>query len=247
MSTVDNAKCLELKELASARQKVYSFLSAAFSEPPSSEQLEALRASDFLCEAGKLFSEHVLIPLTKYARTDAAIADLQRQGRQEFMNLFKVPGGQYVTPYESVYRDTRDIAGKKVKGLLMGQYAVDVQKWYQLAALEIADEYKDLPDHICLEFNYLAHLCGKESKFASVGDEKKIIRTWSMQRDFLAGHIVPWIALLSDKIHENSQHAYFCAVANMAVEFTKRDLATLEGVLGKSSGHSAPQYDEAET
>ncbi|MHC4441515.1 MAG: TorD/DmsD family molecular chaperone [Planctomycetota bacterium] len=247
MPTVDKVKGLELKELASARQTVYSFLRAAFSEPPSGEQLDALRASDFLCEAGKLFSEHVLAPLTEYARTDTAIADLQREGRQEFMNLFKVPGGQYVTPYESVYRDTREIAGKKVKGLLMGQCAVDVQKWYQLAALEIADEYKDLPDHICLEFNYLAHLCGKEREFDSAGDEAKLARTWLMQRDFLAGHIIPWIGLLGDKIHEKSQHTYFRAVADMAVEFTGRDLATLEGLLGKSSGHSSPQYDEIPT
>ncbi len=244
MATEDRSQRAELGALAPARQRVYSFLGDAFSSPPSAERLAAVRAEEFLRAAAGLFGEEVLAPLREYAKAAQETAESQRQAQQEFMDLFKVPGARYVMPYESVFRDTREVAGQEVKGLLMGPAAVDVQKWYRLAALEISGEYKDLPDHICLELSYLAHLCVKEQEFASAGAEAKLTRAWQMQRDFLAAHIVPWIGNLRDKIREKSQHPFYRAVADMAVEFTKRDLATLEGLLGPSQGTSAPEYGE---
>ena len=233
--------------LAPARQQVYAFLGAAFSEPPSAAQLEALRTEDFLDQAATFLDENLLANLREFAHAAELIVDLESQARREFMNLFKVPGGQYVTPYESVYRDTREVAGQQVKGLLMGPSAVDVQKWYRLAALEIADDYPDLPDHIALELNYLAHLVGKERQFAADADEAKLLCAREMERDFLAGHVLPWIGPLRDKIHEKSQHAYFRSVADMAATFAEQDLAMLEESLGASAGHSAPRRPEPES
>jgi len=237
----------ELIALAPARQKMYAFLSAAFSQAPSTEGLEAILDDAFLGSATALFSSETLAPLRQYVTASADASELQQQAQHEFISLFKVPGAQYVPPYESVFRDTREVAGRKTKGLLMGQSAVDVRKWYHLAALEISDEYKDLPDHICLELNYLAHLCGKEQEFTSRNKTAKLKRAREMQRDFLAAHVVSWIGDLRDKIHEKSQHAYYRAIADMAVEFTRRDLLTLEDMHGASSGSSAPEYEKIDS
>jgi len=191
----------------------------------------------------ELLGETAPASLCEYAACAGEPAERYEGACQEFMNLFEVPGGQYVAPYESVYRDAREVAGKQVRGLLMGQSAVDVQKWYRLAAVEISPEYRDLPDHITLQLGYLAHLCAKEQEFASSGDEARLTRTWEMQRDFLAAHVAPWITALRDKIHEKSEHAYFRVCSDMAVDFTQRDLATLEHLLGRSSGKPVPQYE----
>lgn len=165
------------------------------------------------------------------------------QARQEFMNLFKVPGGQYITPYESVFRDARDVGGKRVKGLLMGQSAVNVQNWYKLAAVEISDEYQDLPDHIGLELNFMVHLCGKEQEFADNDDQARLTRAWEIERDFLRAHVIPWAQQLRDKLYDKTQHAFFRTVADLLVEFTRRDLATLEKVVGSSGGNPLPAYE----
>ncbi len=242
--SIAGSKRAELAALAPARKLVYAFLRSAFAEPPRNETLAALRCGDHLETMGGMLSDRTLAALREYARSAPGVPELQQQARQEFMNLFKVPGGQYVTPYESVFRDAHDVGGQKIKGLLMGQSAIDVQKWYRLAAVEISDDYKDLPDHICLEMDYLAHLCAKEQEFAANHDHAKLMRTWEMQRDFLAGHVVRWIGALRDKIHEKSQHPYFRAVADMAVEFVSSDLATLENVIGESTGKPAPDYKE---
>ncbi len=247
MATLDQSKRADMSTLAAARQEAYSFLGSAFSQPPSADTIAAVRSDEFLSAAASLFSEETLAPFRHFAQPIEDVAELQRLVQQEFMNLLKVPGGQYVTPYESVYCDTHAVPGKRVKGLLMGRSAVDVQKWYRLAAVEIADERKELPDHIGVELGYLAHLCGKEQQFASNGDDSRLARAWEMQRDFLAAHIVSWVGALRDRIHERAQHAYFRAVADMLVEFAQRDLATLEELLGPSSRKSVPDYEAVET
>ena len=242
MKSVNKVMRDELVEWSSIRQRFYDFFSAAFAAPCSLQQLQMVRSEAFLNDADELFGQDVTSDFRQYAASDKSLEELQAEGRQEFMNLFRVPGNQYVMPYESVYCDQREVAGKKVSGLLMGPSSVDVQKWYQLAAVDISPQYKDLPDHICLELNYLAHLCNKEQDFIASADSAKLTRAWEMERDFLAGHIVKWISLLRDRIHQKSDHLYFRAIADMVVEFTRKDLARLESVLGKSCGQSVPHY-----
>ncbi len=231
-----------LIELSRARYDVYAVLGGAFLAPPTEQLLHALMAEEFLAGADGLFGARGCDALKQYQRSVEQAPDLPRQTHQEFMNLFKVPGEQYITPYESVFRDTREVAGKQVRGLLMGQSAANVQKWYRLAAVEISDEYNDLPDHIGLEVNFLAHLCAKEQEFTDRDDQARLTRVWEMERDFLAAHVVSWVEQLRDKLYDKSQHAFFRTLADLLVEFTKRDLAALERVVGASKGQPLPDY-----
>lgn len=243
MTLVDPSKKDALLTLGPGRSDLYILLATTYALPPSGELLATICGEGFLGPISEVFSDTVVTKLGDLAKVGPT-AELQEQLRQEFMALFKVPGDRYVAAYESVYRDSGDVGGEEASGLLMGQSAVDVQKWYQLAAVQISDDYKDLPDHIALELNYLALLCVKEQDFASAGNDAKLTRVWEMERDFLAGHVVRWVGQLRDRIHEKSQHPYFQAMADMTVEFTHRDLATLEDVLGPSSRSSVPQYKD---
>jgi TorA maturation chaperone TorD len=247
VSMSENSNNAAFSELAPVRQHMYAFLSSAFVEPPARQGVAGLFSEAFLSGAEALFGPAATAALR------ACIADAPRErdwefaARHEFMNLFKVPGAQYVMPYESVYRDTREIEGQCVGGLLMGSSAVAVQKWYHLAAVEVSGEFKDLPDHVGLEMSYLAHLCGKEQEFAARADRARLRRAREMQRDFLASHVVPWVGLLRDRIYEKSQHPYFRLVADMTLEFARRDLATLQDLLGPASGNPIPDYAPVES
>jgi len=162
--------------------------------------------------------------------------------RLEFTNLFLVPGGQHIAPYESVFRDRREVDAREVSGLLMGQSALDVQQWYRLAALEISGDFKELPDHIGLEFHYLAYLCDREQAFGDAGDSAKQTRAREMQRDFLKAHVLSWLGDLSEKIRAKATLPLYPAIASLAVEFCQSDLGTLESVVGPSCGRSVPAY-----
>jgi TorA maturation chaperone TorD len=168
--------------------------------------------------------------------------NFSRAARREFTNLFLVPGGQHIAPYESVFRDTREIEGREISGLLMGQSALDVQQWYRLAALEISADFKELPDHIGLELHYLAYLCDREQAFGDAGDSAKQTRAREMQRDFLKVHVLSWLGDLAEKIRAKAALPLYPAIASLAVEFCHRELATLESALGPSSGKPVPAY-----
>lgn len=236
----EDSRHAQLTSLSQARREVYAFLASAFTQPPTADTLTALSDEDFLSSAAQLFDDQTVAPLRRLAAKPGRASEVEAETRQAFMDLFKVPGGRYVTPYESVYRNTRGVGDQAVAGLLMGDCAVDVQRWYRLAALDIAETVADLPDHIGLELGYLAHLCAKESEFAAAADDRLLTRDWAMERDFLAAHVVSWIADLRDRLYAKWPHPYYCAVADLAVEFTRRDLATLEELLGPSTGESSP-------
>jgi TorA maturation chaperone TorD len=231
----------EPAELAGARRDLYRFLSAAFLAEPNADFLAHLRDDSFTGALGEWFSPAVAEDFGRVAEAlDAGtFAD---SSRLEFTNLFLVPGGQHIAPYESVFRDRREIDGREVSGLLMGQSAIDVQQWYRLAALEISPDFKELPDHLGLEFHYLAYLCAMEQEFDAAGDAAKHTRAREMQRDFLKAHVLSWLGDLTEKVRAKATLPLYPAIAGLALEFCQRELATLESVIGPSSGKSLPAY-----
>jgi len=228
-------------EMAVARRDLYRFLSAAFLAEPGPDFLARLREESFQAALAEWFSADVS---EKFQRVSEAMdaEGFSNSARLEFTNLFLVPGGQHIAPYESVFRDTREIEGKEISGMLMGQSAIDVQQWYRLAALEISSDFKELPDHIGLEFHYLAYLCDREQAFGDAGDSAKQTRAREMQRDFLKAHVLSWLGDLAEKIRAKAALSLYPAIASLAVEFCQNDLATLESALGPSCGKSVPVY-----
>lgn len=237
----DAGSARELAEMATARRDLYRFLSAAFLAEPSPELLAHLRDDAFRAALADWFSADVV---ESFQRVSEAM-DAERfsdSARLEFTNLFLVPGGQHIAPYESVFRDRREIDGREVPGLLMGQSALDVQQWYRLAALEISGDFKELPDHIGLEFHYLAYLCDREQAFGEARDSATQTRAREMQRDFLKAHVLSWLGDLAEKIRAKAALPLYPAIASLALEFCQNDLATLESVVGPSGGKSTPAY-----
>ena len=231
-----------LLRLNRARHDVYAFLAQAFLTPPTEQLLAALAAEELLTGAEDLLGPDGLQALRHYRESAEHGPEWHRQACREFTELFKVPGGRYIAPYESVFRDVREVAGQRVAGLLMGQSAINALKWYRLAAVEISTDYKDLPDHIGLELSFLVHLCDKEQEFADRGDQARLTRTWEMERDFLAVHILSWAEQLRHRLRDKSRHVFFRTVADLLVAFTQRDLGRLEGLVGSSEGKPLPDY-----
>ncbi|MHB1310267.1 MAG: TorD/DmsD family molecular chaperone [Limisphaerales bacterium] len=232
---------LELAELASSRRDLYRFLSAAFLAEPSAEFLAHLQEESFQTALAEWFTSSLVEDFRRVTEAMNAEA-FSQSARREFTNLFLVPGGQHIAPYESVFRDRREIEGREVSGLLMGQSALDVQKWYRLAALELSGDCKELPDHIGLEFHYLAYLCEKEMEFGDAGNTASQTRAREMQRDFLKAHVLAWLGDLAGRIRAKSALPLYPAIASLAVEFCQAELATLEAVVGPSCGSLIPAY-----
>lgn len=106
---------------------------------------------------------------------------------QEYTRLFLAPVPEHpVIPlYESVYTST--------ERLLMQEAAVAVRKCYRKAGLDLRGDFKDLPDHIATELEFMHWLTGMEYQAREQGktEQAKDYLTW--QGDFFRKHLSRWV------------------------------------------------------
>ncbi|RJP18912.1 MAG: hypothetical protein C4520_13625 [Candidatus Abyssobacteria bacterium SURF_5] len=204
------------EELAHSRKNIYQFLAAVFLEKPKPELVERVIAKSSLDDLREIFSERCVSFLRNFAEQYSGdILPLEI----EYTHLLVAPLGQYVTPYESVYRDEKEIAGQKVKGLLMGESAVDVKKTIRKIGAEIDKSYRSLPDHIGLELQVMYFLCEQEGNAWSAQQLDEAVKFLEFEEEFLRRHLTVWVPVLTGRILERTKNDFFRGIACMTREF----------------------------
>ena len=174
-------------EAAAIRANLLQVVAAFFTAPPTAAFLEALR-------------DNPLAPV--HAHPEVPLENLV----QEFHDLFQVPTGAYVFPYESCYRG-RSKDGKP--GPLMGPATSQVQDLYRQAGFEVAAEAAELPDHAGVEFAMLQRFAQLEAEAWRAGDETAAQLWTNYQTALLGRHLVQWIPTLCGTIQQHSREPYF--------------------------------------
>lgn len=126
----------------------------------------------------------------------------------EYCRLFVGPGHVEVPPYESVYRE-HDI--KMQKGLVMGPAAVEVNKLYQQAGLQLAQGFHDMPDHIAAETWFLAYL------EASAQNEQEQ-DFFEQKRQFINEHLGQWAAAFAEAVIKVTRHPWYLYASQLLAE-----------------------------
>ncbi len=117
----------ELRSTAEMREDLYRVLSALFLSAPSDELLQEVLSDEFLNAIQAVFGNDVADHLRRSAATrDRDPVKLE----QEFNDLFVVPAGKYVAPYESAFREKRVTEERELPGLLMGKPSEQVLASY---------------------------------------------------------------------------------------------------------------------
>jgi TorA maturation chaperone TorD len=224
-----------------ARVNVYRFLSTAYLQPPDEDLVRRILDEDSLSSLCTLFSDRALITL----RTLAAMPDPEwdlPSLRQEYMDLFAVPTGRYVAPFEDVYRGmTPD--GTLERGPLMGERAIAVKRLYRAAGAKMEAECKELPTHIGVELAFMGFLCEQQAaalvaglQAPAVGSETSAYGDWlgyhRIQRIFLKRHLNDWFPRLSEVIQTYATTPLYRGLALLTEDFLAWDAApqTSEGL-----------------
>lgn len=170
--------------------------------------------------------------------TDQLLGELKKLGlaagddpeaiRREYDNLFVVPLGQYTTPYEAVYRDEREVAGKKVRGLLMGPSTVDVIQRYKRTGAQLDSSIKELPDHIGVELAFMEFLCEREAEALEKEGSSERDLLQKEQATFLSDHLMTWLPRLVQAIHQKGRMGLYKKLATLTEETVREDLASLK-------------------
>jgi TorA maturation chaperone TorD len=226
----------DMQQDAEARAKMYTFLSSVFLHPPTVPLVQQIRDQSLLTDLSALFSREAIQELEEFSAGAGVDADLASL-RQEYMDLFAVPTGRYVTPFEDVYLGA-SVEGERERGPLLGEQAIAVRRLYRQAGVEMTRECRELPTHIGVELSFMGFLCEQEMEAVS-RDNTGIVwadadaepdgrgRYRDLQLRFLQNHLNVWFPHLRRAIQSKAKSRLYPGLALISEEFLARDAAGL--------------------
>lgn len=197
-----------LIDKTAATADVFRLLSACYYEPEKKMLIEEdlfgqLRTALELC----LPDQAVLADTLASALQATPDQDLL----VDYAKLFVGPDTLLAPPYGSVYLD-----GQR---LLMGDSTMDVISRYRDAAFDISDDFKNAPDHIAVELEFLYLLTYNES-LAITEQRADDQSQWHQRRQsFIDEHIGRWIKDFCSNLREKTQFDYYRTLADLTENF----------------------------
>ena len=215
-----------MREVIPLRAASYGWLSATFKAPATAELLTLFQEGGVATVVAEVAGAEVASDLA----SAAAGADLDEL-RWEYNNLFLVPAGQYLTPYESVYRGRhRDAEGKSRLGGLNGPETLEVAAFYRAWEVEVDRNRHLLPDFAGVELDFLRLLTDREAAAWEENDTTGARRLLEAERTFLLDHATRWLPELCDNMVELARQPLYAAVARFARGFLAMEEATFRAL-----------------
>jgi len=138
----------------------------------------------------------------------------------DYSRLFVGPYGLLAPPYGSVYLEN--------KRMLIGDSTLDVRRRYAKEGLRI--NFKEAPNHIAIELEFMYFLIHKEVEAALVGDSAQAVDYIRKQRDFLEVHLVRWVCDLTALMAAKAETAFYRELANVTKTFIEADVQNLSDI-----------------
>jgi len=215
-----------MREVVSLRAASYGWLSACFRAPATPELLALLQEPAVTAAVAEVAGGEVASDLA----TAAAEGDLDEL-RWAYNNLFLVPAGQYLTPYESVYRGRfRDEKGRARLGGLNGPETQEVAATYRAWEVEVDQDRHLLADFAGVELDFLRLLSEREVAAWERGDTAGARRLLDGERTFLLDHAVRWLPELCDNMAKLAPQPLYAAIARFAHGFLAMEEATFRAI-----------------
>ena len=141
----------------------------------------------------------------------------------DFARLFVGPYNVPAPPYGSVYMEP----GRRI----MGNSTLDVVKRYRHSGLDMAEDFKDAPDHIAVELEFMHFLIIKELEAAGQGDVDRLGSCLLSRQSFLEDHLGAWVSEFAGNVDANAEIAFYQHLARATEVFIKDDIDTISSVL----------------
>jgi TorA maturation chaperone TorD len=213
-------------ELSAIRSNMYGCLSLCFDYPsealvdPASAAIiaQTLEPLSRLCRQEPLAAEAAgfqAVLLMDLAQRNHQLVELQ----VEYSRLFIGPFKPEVYPYESVFLHRFGSDAEAIQELL---------SLYRHEGLTLAPDFKERPDHISLELEFMAHLCSMEIEAGESQNSETESAYRQRQQMFLKDHIMNWVPALSSLVEEATVVEFYRQLARLTREFVIWDYGHCE-------------------
>ena len=210
----------DMAETATARANVYGLLTAVFRAEPSSSLLTRLKDPEMLgvFEAlGLSLGEDFCGSPDEQLNEDLAI---------EYTRLFLGPG-PHISPHESLHVEE----GRGPDGGHWGPDTVKVKNFIEAAGLTVDDRFPGMPDHICVEMEFMQQLTAREAAAWTEADEEFATNILKIEKRFYDEHLSRWVGRFCDKVIETSEHPFYQGFAEVTKGFLEYEGETLQGLV----------------
>lgn len=190
---------LQLKSAQGLIQSLADLLSFPSSEYLNSEKLdEDIKFIDSTSSKPELLQYIIDIK-------NEFMSNEQQKLMIEFARLFVGPYHVIAPPYGSYYLEN---------GKLMGDTTVQVSRFYDETGLAINESFKDLPDHVVAELEFLIFLIHNEIQFLENNEIDNYLVINKLKSEFFNSYFYSWINKFSEIIINNTSLEFYRKVGN---------------------------------
>jgi putative dimethyl sulfoxide reductase chaperone len=133
----------------------------------------------------------------------------------DFAKLFVGPYSLLAPPYASIYLEN--------KRRVMGQSTIEVIHFYRRAGVEMAPAFRDAPDHIAVEMEFMYFLIGTQINAMALTEEERFLEILDSQNSFLNGHLNRWVREFTQSIKKGAQTDFYINLADATHHFITED------------------------
>ena len=133
----------------------------------------------------------------------------------DYTRLFLGPSCIIAKPYGSVWLD-----GEKT---LMRNSTMAVVEMYQEGGFEMDEDFRELPDHIAAELEFLYLLIYRENEARRNYDPDALTAVTGLRKRFLDEHLGSWIGPFTAAVRSGAQSGFYRELAELTDRFVKME------------------------
>ena len=138
----------------------------------------------------------------------------------DYTRLFLGPVHMIARPYGSVWIDREKT--------LMQDSTMAVLELYQEGGFEIDENFRELPDHIAAELEFLYLVLFQEYQARVAGDSEALSATIGLRRRFLDQHLGRWVGPLTAAVRAGAQSNFYRELAELTDRFVRMEASGVE-------------------
>jgi TorA maturation chaperone TorD len=113
---------------------------------------------------------------------------------------------------------------------MMGDSTLDARQHYLSLGLDLAPDFKEAPDHVVAELEFMQVLVAESLTAIAAGDQERLRACLKHQEIFLENHLGAWMPALAEKIIEHAQTPFYRHLALTARRFIAEEIEALSGL-----------------
>jgi TorA maturation chaperone TorD len=201
------------QERGAARETLCRLLAACYYEPgPEFEEEQVF--DSMLDAASRLHPE-----LAAHARRLGAGFSVEKPESLliDYTRLFLGPNHIIAKPYGSVW-----IEGENA---LMQESTMAIEELYAEGGFELDENFRELPDHIAAELEFLYLLIYRENEARRNDDTEALTAIAGLRKRLLEAHLGCWIGPFTAAISAGAQSEFYRALAALTGRFVQMEAA----------------------